>query len=48
MERIRIKIYFHGATGDVTGSACHVKTKHGTFRSIVACSRAAKKPAIEV
>jgi metallo-beta-lactamase family protein len=23
-----MKIYFHGATGDVTGSAYHVKTKH--------------------
>jgi metallo-beta-lactamase family protein len=23
-----MKIYFHGAAGDVTGSAYHVKTKH--------------------
>src|SRR5262245_18852202 len=23
-----MKIYFHGATGDVTGSAYHVATKH--------------------
>ena len=25
-----MKIYFHGATGDVTGSAYHVKTKHAS------------------
>jgi metallo-beta-lactamase family protein len=26
-----MKIYFHGATGDVTGSAYHVETKHGSM-----------------
>jgi len=25
-----MKIYFHGAAGDVTGSAYHVKTKHAS------------------
>ncbi|HQU31513.1 MAG: MBL fold metallo-hydrolase [Planctomycetia bacterium] len=25
-----MKIYFHGATGDVTGSAYHMKTKHAS------------------
>jgi metallo-beta-lactamase family protein len=25
-----MKIYFHGATGDMTGSAYHVKTKHAS------------------
>ena len=25
-----MKIFFHGATGDVTGSAYHVKTKHAS------------------
>jgi metallo-beta-lactamase family protein len=25
-----IKIYFHGAAGEVTGSACHVKTKRAS------------------
>ena len=29
-ERAAMKIYFHGATGDVTGSAYHVKTKHAS------------------
>src|SRR5687768_14418993 len=26
-----MKIFFHGATGDVTGSAYHVKTKHASI-----------------
>jgi metallo-beta-lactamase family protein len=29
-QETAMKIYFHGATGDVTGSAYHVKTKHAS------------------
>jgi metallo-beta-lactamase family protein len=41
-----MKIYCHGAhTGDVTGSAYHVKTKHAIVLVDCELFQAAKKPA---
>jgi metallo-beta-lactamase family protein len=40
-----MKIYFHGATGDVTGSVYRVKTKHPSTPVDCRLFQAAKKPA---